>query len=154
MYELHPNLLWLGNAFDAREPRLLFDAEITAVVDVAYEEPPANLPRQLTYLRFPLLDGGGNDRCLLILAVQSVVNLLHTNTRTIVACSAGMCRSPTITAFALACHLGITPETVLERIAAIKSLEIKSHLWNDVAGVFPNVQRPTWILDSGKTNGP
>jgi len=152
VHELHSNLLWLGHAFDIRKPRPLFDADITAVVDVAYEEPPANLPRQLSYLRFPLLDGGGNDPSLLILAVQSVVNLLHTDTRTIVACSAGMCRSPTIAAFALACHLGITPETALERIAAFKSLEIKSQLWNDVARVFPHGRRPTWVLDGGKTD--
>ncbi|TWU50732.1 Dual specificity phosphatase, catalytic domain [Rubripirellula tenax] len=146
MHELHPNLLWLGHAFDVREPRPLFDAGITAVVDVAFEEPPAQLPRQLLYLRFPLNDGGGNEPSVLRFAVQSLVDLLHSETRTIVACSAGMSRSPTIAAYALACHLDITPEVALERIAAIKSLEIKGQLWSDVAGVFPSVRRPTWFL--------
>ena len=61
MHEIHPDLLWLGHALDVREPRPLFDAGITAVVDVAFEEPPAQLPRQLIYCRFPLSDGGGND---------------------------------------------------------------------------------------------
>ena len=146
MHELHPNLLWLGHAFDVREPRPLFDAGITAVVDVAFEEPPAELPRQLLYLRFPLNDGGGNGSPVLRLAVQSLVDLLHTETRTIVACSAGMSRSPTIAVFALACHLDIAPEVALERIADIKSLEIKGQLWSDVADVFPSVRRPTWFL--------
>ncbi|GAB5514651.1 protein-tyrosine phosphatase family protein [Rhodopirellula baltica] len=146
MHELHPSLLWLGHAFDVRGPRPLFDAGITAVVDVAFEEPPAQLPRQLLYLRFPLNDGGGNDSATLRLAVQSLVDLLHTDTRTIVACSAGMSRSPTIAAYALACHLNIAPELALERIAAIKSLEVKGELWSDVASVFSSVRRPTWCL--------
>ncbi len=144
MHEIHPNLLWLGHAFDVREPRPLFDACITAVVDVAIEEPPAQLPRQLLYLRFPLNDGGGNDPSVLRLAVQSLADLLYTNTRTLVACSAGMSRSPTIAAYSLACHLDITPELALERIASIKSLEIKGQLWSDVANVFPSVRRPTF----------
>lgn len=36
MREIHPELLWLGHALDIREPRSLFDAGITAVVDVAF----------------------------------------------------------------------------------------------------------------------
>lgn len=145
MHELHPNLLWLGHAFDVREPRPLFDAGISAVVDVAYEEAPATLPRQLIYLRYPLNDGGGNEAATLRHVVQNVVDLMHSNTRTIVACSAGMSRSPTIAAFSLACFLGITPEAALERIAALKSLEINGQLWNDVSMIFNHVQKPTWI---------
>ena len=144
MHEIHPNLLWLGHAFDIRQPRPLFDTGITAVVDVAIEEPAAQLPRQLLYLRFPLYDGGGNDPSVLRFAVQSLIDLLYTNTRTLVACSAGMSRSPTIAAYSLACHLDITPELALERIASIKSLEIKGQLWSDVANVFPSVRRPTF----------
>ena len=60
MHEIHPDLLWVGHALDVREPRPLFDAGIAAVVDVAFEEPPAQLPRGLIYCRFPLNDGGGN----------------------------------------------------------------------------------------------
>ena len=61
MHEIHSNLLWLGHALDIREPRSLFDVGVEAVVDVAYEEPPAQLPRQLIYCRFPINDGGGNE---------------------------------------------------------------------------------------------
>lgn len=143
MYEIHPDLLWLGHAFDIREPRPLFDAGISAVIDVAIEERVAQLPRQLLYLRFPINDGGGNAPFILRLAVQSLVDLLHSDTRTIIACSAGMSRSPTIAAFALAYHLNITPEAALERIATIKTMEINSLLWSDIAAVFPNVRKPT-----------
>ena len=140
MREIHRDLLWLGNAMDLREPRALFDAGVTAVVDVAFEEPPARLPRQLIYCRFPLNDGGGNDPSVLLHAVQTLVDLLTAGTRTIIACSAGMSRSPTIAAFALASHLEQEPGDVLARLAKIKSLEIKPALWNDVGGVFSQVR--------------
>jgi len=142
MREIHPNLLWIGHALDIREPRALFDAEIAAVVDVAFEEPPAALPRQLIYCRFPLNDGGGNEPAILLYAVQCAVDLLASGTRTLIACGAGMSRAPTIAAFALAAHLRQSPEDVLLRIAETKSLEVKGPLWNDVAAVFPRLRRP------------
>jgi protein-tyrosine phosphatase len=141
MHEIHSNLLWTGNAFDVREPRALFDAEIAAVVDLAIEESPSQLPRQLIYCRFPIVDGEGNARALLLLAVQTTVDLLASGTRTIVACSAGLSRSPTIATFALAAHLGHFPEDVLARLNEMKSLELHGALWNDVAAIFPDVRR-------------
>ncbi len=143
MQEIHPNLLWLGHALDVREPRALFDAEIAAVVDVAFEEPPAQLPRQLIYCRFPINDGGGNDPSVLLQAVQCTVDLLAFGTPTIVACSAGMSRSPTIAAFGLGAHLDQSPEDVISRLANLKSLEVNGPLWNDVASVFSRVRRTT-----------
>ena len=136
MHEILPNLLWIGHAFDVREPRPLFEARITAVIDVAYEEPPAQIPRQLTYCRFPLNDGGGNDGNMLLQTLLTATDFLASNTRTIIACSAGMSRSPTIAAFALAYHLSENPETVIGRIADIKSLELKPELWSDTLSAF------------------
>ena len=141
MHEIHPGLLWLGHALDIREPGPLFRVGITAVVDVAYEEPPVQLPRQLIYCRFPLNDGGGNEPCVLLQSVQTLVDLLDSGTRTIVACSAGMSRSPTIAAFALAAHLSQEPDDVISQIATIKSLELKGALWNDVLDVRSRVRR-------------
>jgi hypothetical protein len=44
--------MWIGTAADARDARLLFDAEIAAVVDLAKSEPAAVVWRELAYLRF------------------------------------------------------------------------------------------------------
>ena len=132
MQEIHSDSLWIGHALDIREPRPLFDLGISAVVDVAYDEPSASLPRQLTYCRFPLVDGGGNDKHLLALAVHTTASLLSIGAKTIVACSAGMSRSPTIAAFALEIHLGIAPEEAIARIAELKTLELNPELWGDV----------------------
>ena len=107
------------------------------------QETPAQLPRQLIYCRFPLNDGGGNDATVLLQTVQTLVDFLHADNRTIIACSAGMSRSPTIAAFALAAHLSQEPEEVIGRIADIKPLELKAALWNEVANVFSRVRRST-----------
>ena len=47
MREVIPQRLWLGNAGDARNPGRVLDAGITAVVNLAGEELPPNLPRDV-----------------------------------------------------------------------------------------------------------
>ena len=141
MLEVHPNLLWIGHSLDVREPRALFDTGITAVIDVAYEELPAQIPRSLIYCRFPLNDGGGNDPNTLLQVLRTATDLLRSNTRTIIACSAGMSRSPTIAAFTLAYHLSEDPDHVIARIAEAKSLELKPELWADTLAAFNKVDR-------------
>ncbi|TWU22506.1 Dual specificity phosphatase, catalytic domain [Novipirellula galeiformis] len=140
MQEIEVGQLWVGHAMDTRDPHSLFDLGIRAVVDLAYEEPPTPLPRQLIYCRFPILDGAGNDAIVLQLALQTIVDLLRSGHRTLVACSAGMSRSPTLTAFALATFRGETPEAVLQRIAASRALEVKGPLWNEVAALFSKIR--------------
>lgn len=141
MYEIHRELLWLGHAGDVREPGPLFDAGITAVVDLAFEEPPAQLPRELIYCRFPLNDGHGNEPSVLLHSVQTVVDFIGAGRRTLIGCSAGMSRSPTIAAFSLAAYLSQRPEDVVARIAGLKTLEINAGLWSDVSDVFSRVRR-------------
>ncbi len=86
--------------------------------------------------RFPLNDGGGNDPKILLQTLRTATDFLNSGTRTIIACSAGMSRSPTVAAFALAHHLPDTPDDVIARIAENKSLELKNELWNDLMQVY------------------
>ena len=141
MQEIHPDRFWLGNALTMRDPKSLFDVGIAAVVDLAIEEPPAQLPRQLTYVRIPLNDGGGNAPSLLVHAVQMTLDLLRSETPTLIACSAGISRSPTIASFALAAFLDEDPDQMLDNIAALTPTGIHRILWSDVADVFPKVRR-------------
>src|SRR5437762_5313991 len=62
--------LWLGHVGDARNLRALLDAEIIALIDLALNEAPAVVTRELVYCRFPLLDGAGNPRWLLQMAIE------------------------------------------------------------------------------------
>lgn len=140
MLEIHPNLLWIGHALDVRTPQPIFDLGITAVVDVAYEETCAQLPRQLIYCRFPLNDGGGNEPIVVSQTLQTVIRFLESNTKTLLACSAGMSRSPTIAAFALAYHLNETPDATIVKISELKGLELKQALWDDVLSAFQELR--------------
>ena len=140
MQIIYSDLLWIGNACDLRNPKSLFDACISAVVDVAYEEEPARLPRELLYCRFPIFDGSGNDAVVLRQSVQTIVDLLGARTRTIVTCSAGMSRSPAIAAAALAVHLGDSPDAVIQRIGDAKGLEVSSSLWSELLSVLSEVR--------------
>ena len=57
---IEPYQLWLGHAGDGRDIARLVDTGIEAVVQLAAEELPIALPRELVKLRFPLLDGPVN----------------------------------------------------------------------------------------------
>lgn len=127
-----PELLWTGNSRDARDPRQLLDAGIEAVVDVSYEEEPAVLPRSLTYCRIPLRDGYGNDNWSVRLALQVVSTLIVSEVPTLVACSAGMSRSPCIAVGALAIARRSEPDDELKRLAESRSLGVSSAFWVEV----------------------
>src|SRR5207247_693921 len=98
MRQVLPHSLWLGHAGDGRDFRLILDTGIQAVVQLAAEEPALQLPRELIYCRFPLVDGPGNDAKLLYLATATVASLLERSLPVLVCCGAGMSRSPAIAA--------------------------------------------------------
>ena len=101
MHRLQPHELWVGHAGDGRNFRQLHDAGIRAVVQLAAEEAPIATPREFISLRFPLVDGAGNDPQLLMLAVDAVRRLNSCAIPSLLCCSAGMSRSPVIAAAAL-----------------------------------------------------
>ncbi len=126
--------LWVGTARDARDLRGIHEAGIEAVIDLAMDEPPVQPTRELVYLRFPLVDGGGNPEWLLRLAVEAVSGLLKAVVPTLVACSAGASRSPAIAALALARWKGISPE---EGLKLIGTGDVSVTLWRDLTALLP-----------------
>jgi protein-tyrosine phosphatase len=127
--------LWLGHEGDGRDFRRLFDAGIQAVVQLAVEVPPLQPPREMTYLRFPLYDGPGNDPDLLALTINTLAALLRTGTPTLVCCSAGMRRTPALAAVAMSLAHGQPPEECLERIARQHPTDVSPAFWNEVRAV-------------------
>lgn len=132
MYQIIPGKLWLGNARDGREVRALGDAQIECIVDLAFEEPPAQLPRELMYLRIPLKDGGGNSIPLLRMAVATVAGLLRSDIQALICCSGGMSRSPAIAAFALSTVNGQSATEVLNQIRCVKPVDVSPAFWNEL----------------------
>jgi protein-tyrosine phosphatase len=98
MRQVGGRALWLGNAGDLREPRLVLAAGIQAVVELADSEPLAALPRELVRCRFPLSDGGDNPPWLLRLAAEAVAALLQAGVPVLICCSVGMSRSACVAA--------------------------------------------------------
>ncbi len=94
----------------------LWAAGIAAVVDLAGNEPAAQLARELTYCRFPLVDGEGNPPWLLRAAVDAVAGLLQAKVPTLVCCSAGMSRSLLVAGAAVARLQG---RSLAEGLAAV-----------------------------------
>ena len=136
MREVVPQLLWIGSAADARDWRRLMQQGIAAVVDLAIEEPSAQLPHEMVYCRVPLVDGGENASLRMIAAVQTVALLLEERVPTVVACGAGMSRAPAVVAVAAALVSGLTPDECLNNIATHAPHDVSATLWRDLLAVY------------------
>jgi len=140
MREILADRLWIGNAIEARDYRRLHELEIRAVVDVALEEQPGVPPREFIYLRYPLLDGIGNSPTTLTMAIRSIADLLRSDTRTMVACSAGMSRSPSLAAAALAIVEQVDVNQKLNELAAAGSLDASPAFLQEVVAILPRLK--------------
>jgi len=136
MNQIQPFPLWLGNAGDGRNFRLLLDAGIGAVVQLAAEEPVLQLPREIVYFRIPLVDGTGNDPKLIELAVRSVAYCYKLRVPTLVCCGAGMSRTPAVAATAMALSHSEAPEKWLEYLTKSHPFDVSPGFWNEIVGLL------------------
>jgi protein-tyrosine phosphatase len=136
MREIAPDLLWVGNASDARDLALVLQNRIEAVVDLAMEELPAVLSRELIYCRFPLVDGQGNSPAVVGAAVNTAVTLLTAKIPTLISCGGGMSRSPAIAAAVIARLQHIAPDEALTQVAATGPHDVTPLLWQEVTEVL------------------
>jgi protein-tyrosine phosphatase len=131
MRQVHSNL-WIGNARDARNVPAVMARAFAAVVDLALEEPPAQLPREVAYIRIPLIDGEGNSPAMTQAAIRAIAAFIESGTPTLVVCGGGMSRSPAVTAAAIAQVEGIHPEEALIRIAATGPHDVSTIFWKEL----------------------
>lgn len=132
MHRIPDSSLWLGHAGDARDSETLLSAGLIAVVDLALEEPPARLIRELIYCRFPLHDGPGNAPWLLQAAVETVAGLLRSDVPTLVGCGAGLSRSPCIAGAAIARVRGCPADEGLAMVLGSAPGDVSPALWAEV----------------------
>src|SRR5262245_25290362 len=132
MRQIPPYSLWLGHVGDARDLRGLLDAGIAALVDLALNEPPVAVTRELVYCRFPLVDGADNPVWLLRAAVETTAALLRANVPTLVFCSGGISRTPAVAACALAHLKGLPAEECLADLARDGKCDVSTTLWLDL----------------------
>ena len=124
--------LWIGTARDDRDLRAVLDAGIEAIVDLAMEEPAVQPTRELIYLRFPLVDGEGNSRRLLRTAIWAVVELVGSGVPTLVACGAGMSRSPGLVAVAVSRVKRTRPENELTALRSGGPIDLQPAFWREL----------------------
>lgn len=124
--------LWLGHVGDARDLSGLHAAGIAAIVDLALNEPPPLLTRELVYCRFPMIDGGGNAPWLLRAAAETVAGLLRNEVPSLVFCGAGMSRSPSIAGAAVALVRGCSAAEGLALVLQSGAADVSPELWSDV----------------------
>lgn len=130
------DVLWIGNARDARDVRAVLDLEITAIVDLAIQEPPIVFPRDICYCRFPIHDSEGNAGFLIQAAIETLVSLISSKARTLVACSAGMSRSPAIAAAAMSVVEKMPLSEALVRVADCGPCDVMPGLVEDVQKIL------------------
>jgi protein-tyrosine phosphatase len=140
MNQITPYPLWIGHTGDSRAFREVFERGIKVIVQLALEEPPLQPPRELIYLRFPLLDGNWNDANLLHLAIRCVAVLMQRGMPTLVGCGAGMSRSPAIVAAALATVEHAELEECLERVTQLHPADLSPGFWEDVHQLMASPQ--------------
>jgi protein-tyrosine phosphatase len=140
MHQIQPHALWLGHADDGRDYQQILAAGIEAVVQLAVEEPALQPPRELIYVRFPLVDGTDNNKKILYLALVTLVNLLEKQVPTLVSCGGGMSRSPALAAAALALVLQEEPDDCLRQIAEHRPHDVTPGLWLDVKKIFESMR--------------
>ncbi len=124
--------LWIGHAGDVRNWPAIHEAGIVAVVDLAVQEPPGPIVRDLLIARFPMIDGPGNPTWMLRAAVVLVAGLIADRVPTLVGCGAGMSRSPCIAAAAIARALGIPADEGLALVLRSAPADVAPGLWADV----------------------
>lgn len=124
--------LWIGHTGDLKDPALFESEGIEALVHIALEELLPQLSRELLYCQFPLVDGAGNSKQLIAIAIDTTVALLQACIPTLVCCSAGMSRSPCIAAGALAIINNCEPSKSLAIVASDQPHDISPALWEAI----------------------
>ena len=132
MRSIIPDLLWIGNARDARNVQSVLSLGVQAVVDLAANESPAEYPRDIAYCRIPLNDGPGNNPAILRLAVSTTTEFAKARIPVLVACSAGMSRSWAVVAAALSVLNRQHPDDALRQISSDGPHDVAPGLWADV----------------------
>ena len=132
MRQILPHSLWLGHAKDAHDFKQMFDLGINALVQLAVEEPAVQLPRELIYCRFPLVDGPENEARILSLAITTLANLLEKRVPVLVCCGAGLSRSPAVAAAALSMVFQEAPDNCLKQVAEHHPADVAPGFWQEI----------------------
>jgi predicted protein tyrosine phosphatase len=87
------------------------------------------------------MDGQQTSPFVLRAAIEMLVSLLNKEIPTLVCCSAGMSRSPAVTAGAMAIFQGGDPDDRLREIAMDHPHDVAPLLWQDVRRICAEMEK-------------
>jgi protein-tyrosine phosphatase len=94
--------LFLGDVHDASDHAALRDADVDAVLSLSHGDPETPFPDAVSVVRIPLIDGPQNEFEDFRAAAAELRDLLRSDQTVFVHCAAGVSRSVSVTAAALA----------------------------------------------------
>lgn len=112
--------LFVGDVQDAGRPDELRRRGVTSVVTLLHSDPDEPYPESVTVHRYPLVDGPQADRETFTDASNRLRELLAANETVFCHCSAGVSRSASVAAAALAVRSGESFEAALQRVERAK----------------------------------
>jgi protein-tyrosine phosphatase len=135
MNHIKPHKLWIGHIGDSFDYQKMFSLKIGALVTLAAEEVNGQVPRDLIYCHFPIVDGAENEEQILEVAIQTLAKLLAKTLPTLVCCSAGLSRSPSVAAAALSIVQNQPVDRCLEDLASFHRTDVSPGLWMQIKHV-------------------
>jgi protein-tyrosine phosphatase len=136
MNQIVPYLLRVGHNGDGEDFKVLFDKGVQAVVQLAWEEVPLLLPRELMLFRIPLVDGPGNRPESIRLAITTVAQLVREQISTLVCCGAGVSRAPALAAAGLAKFTGKPLSECLQLVTQHRHADVHPALYEHLEGIL------------------
>jgi protein-tyrosine phosphatase len=136
MNQIQPYVLHVGHGGDGQDFKALFGAGVRAVVQLAWEDAPVLLPRELIVCRIPLSDGPGNRPELLRLAIATILQLLHEQVSVLVCCGSGVSRAPALSAAALARYTGKPLSACLQEVTRHRHADVQPGLYEDLEAIL------------------
>lgn len=126
----------LGTAADLRDIRSVLNAGVTAIIDLAIEEPLPTIPRVTNYCRFVITDDGENDPGIIQTAIQTAFGFLSNGQTIAICCNAGLNRSPAIAAAVVSKINQCEPADALKLVGKTKHIDVNPALWRQIVSLI------------------
>jgi len=117
--------LYIGDFQDASRPEKLRERGVDSVLKLTYQDPKEGYPDSVEIHEFIMTDGPQNDYDRFVEATEKLLELFENGNTVFAHCNAGMSRSPTVSAAAIALYEDVEFRSALETIR--ESRDINPH---------------------------
>jgi len=115
--------LYIGDFQDASRPEKLQERGVNSVLKLTYQDPKEGYPDSVEVHEFIMVDGPRNEYEVFVEAVERLLELFESGNTVFAHCNAGMSRSPTVSAAAIALHESMEFESALDKIRESRNIQ-------------------------------